>query len=300
MTDEASQTTQTSDEKHQPDVRNLQDKFHGLLDQRNHFNDLARESHDARNLLNQQRNEKRTELNQHKEKRDAANQVMREHVEKRNAYQDQAKALIADKRGKQGSIERSLPLKVRSLKADIQRLLEKQETSVMDPGKENELVDNVRRMRKELKELEGKLQGQKLAEVDLTDTDKAIDDLFGKADEEHANVVELRNQSNEAHAKFVDCIKELKILQAEADEKHAGFIAYKTKADEMHNKAMELREQVSSIRGEQAADRRARRKEITDLNRAVNQRVNDPKAIEKAKEEQLEALKSGGKISLGF
>lgn len=303
----AEETQQTSQTKAKPekadekvDVRNLQDKFHALLDQRNEYNDLAREARDGRNLLNDHRREKAKEIEDHKVARDRKNAEMKEHKDLRNAYQDQAKALIAQRKGKAGAIEKSLPLRVRKLRNEIQQALERQETTVLSPAKEKDLIDDVRRKRAELAELEAELGKQKATSVDLSDTDAAIDELFKKADEEHEKVVALQKLANEHHDRFVEAVKATRVTAAEADKKHQEFIALKTKADEYHNKAMELREKVMAVRGERKAEYDARRKEIGDINSRARQNVSDPRAIEKANESALDALKKGGKISLGF
>lgn len=300
----AEETQQTSQTEAKPekevDVRNLQDRFHALLDSRNEYNDLAREARDARNLLNDHRREKAKEIEDHKTARDRRNAEMKEHKDLRNAYQDQAKALIAQRKGKAGGLEKSLPLRVRKLRNEIQAALERQETTVLEPAKEKALIDDVRRKRVELAELEAELGKQKAATVDLSDTDAAIDELFKKADEEHEKVVAIQKLANEHHDKFVEAVKATRVTAAEADKKHQEFIALKTKADDYHNKAMELREKVMAVRGERKAEYDARRKEIGDINTRARQSVSDPKAIEKASESALDALKKGGKISLGF
>ncbi len=282
------------------DIRNLQDKFHGLLDQRNEFNDLARAAREGRDLLNGQRREKAKEIDDQKTARDRKNEEMKEFKDLRNSYQDQAKALIAQRKGKAGAIEKSIPLQARKLKNDIQQALERQETTVLDPAKEKALVDDVRRKRVELAALEAEMGKQKAASVDLSDTDAAIDELFKKADEEHEKVLAIQKLANEHHDKFVAAVKEVRMISGEADKKHHEFIALKTKADDYHNKAMELREKVMAVRGERAADYAARKKEIGDVNHRARQSVSDPKAIERASESALDALKKGGKISLGF
>lgn len=293
-------TTPEKKREQKVDLRNLQDKFHDLLDHRNQHNDLAREAREARNLLNDQRREKAEELEELKKKRDEANAKMREHKERRNQYQDQAKALIAQKKGQKGAIERSLPLRVRKLRNDIENAIQKQETQVLSIEKERDLVDTVRRQRKELKELEAEMEKQKALSVDLDDTDKAIDELFQHADAEHEKVVEFNQVGNQFHEKFVETIKEMRVVQSEANEKHKEFIAFRKKADEYHNKATELREKVMAIKGERRAEWAERRKEISDVNQRSQRAVNDPKAIEKANESALDELKKGGKISLGF
>lgn len=296
-TTQATEGQQSTDKPEKVDLRNLQDKFHNLLDQRNHQNDLAKDARDTRNLLNEQRAEKSAELEKLKTLRDEANTKMREHKERRNVYQDQAKALIAQKRGQKGAMERSLPLQVRKLKNDIEHAMERQETQVMSVEKERDLVDKVRHMRHELEGLEEQLKQQQVVKVNLDETDMAIDQLFKEADLEHEKVQEYNKVAREHHEKFVHAIKEIRIISKEADDKHKAFIAIRKKADEYHKKAMELREQIGAIRGERKAEYDRRKKEIGDVNQRAA-RVNDPKAIERAQDDALEQLKKGGKISL--
>ncbi|MCA1820181.1 MAG: hypothetical protein LC620_09075, partial [Halobacteriales archaeon] len=149
------------------DVRNLQNKFNSLLDQRNEMNELAKKARTDRDLLNESRRVKSEEIETHKVARDAANEVMRQHKELRNAYQDQAKALIAAKKGKAGeaAVERSLPLTVRKLRNDIQAMVEQQQTTIMSPSKEKVLVEKIRDLWLELKAKEVELKKQKSVEV---------------------------------------------------------------------------------------------------------------------------------------
>lgn len=300
MTAPGPQDTTPAPDGEQVDVRNLQDKFHNLLDQRNEYNDLAREARDARNLLNDQRRERAEALDALKKARDEANGHMQEHKQRRNAYQDQAKALIAQKRGQRGALERSLPLQVRKLRNDIEVSIERQQTQVLSIEKERDLVEKLRKMRKDLSALEAELAKQKTIEVSIDDTDNAIDELFAKADEEHAQVVQWNTTARENHEKFVATIKELRVVQAESNEKHQEFIAFRKKADDFHHKAMELREKVMAVRAERRDEFQRRRGEMRDVNDAARRAVGDPRALEKANEDALEALKKGGKISLGF
>lgn len=282
------------------DIRNLQDKFHGLLDQRNELNDAARAAREDRDLLNNQRREKAKEIDDQKGARDRYNDQAKEHKELRNSYQDQAKALIAERKGKAGDASRSLPLQVRKLKQELEQMAKRQETTVLSRDKERVLMETMAAKVRELRGLEAKLGEQKALSADISDTDAAIDELFAKADEEHEKVVELQKKADEHHQKFVAAVKEVRTVASEADAKHKEFIAIKTKADECHNKAMELREKVMAVKGERAAEYAARRKEIGDVNSRARQNINDPKALEKANETALDALKKGGKISLGF
>lgn len=282
------------------DIRNLQDKFNSLLEQRNNFNDLARKAADERNQLNEQRRSKAAGIEASKVARDAANEEMRKHKELRNAYQDQAKALIAEKKGKAGAVSSSLPLQVRKLRNDLQAMVEQQQTTTLTIAKERVLVEKIAETWKELKAKEQELAKQKSVQVDLSDTDQSIDALFAKADEEHELVTKFMKEAQTHHEAFIAAVKETRVLVAEANKKHDEFVACKTKADEMHNKAMELREKVVQIRGERKAQFDAQRAEVREVNQVARRNVADPKGIERAQESALDQLKKGGKISLGF
>lgn len=286
--------------KTEADVRNLQDKFNHLLDTRNQLNDLARAAAEVRNQLNDQRREMAAGIEVHKAARDAANEEMRKHKELRNAYQDQAKALIAQKKGKAGGLERSLPLLVRKLRNDLQAKIELQQTTSLSVQKERVLVEEISAIWKDLKEKEAELKKQQAVVVELSGQDGDIDALFAKADAEHEEVLKHQKVAQEHHEKFIAAVKETRVLVNEANAKHAEFVAAKTKADENHNKAMELREKVMAIRNDRKAAFDAQRSEIREVNQTARRNVNDPKAIERHTESLLDQMKKGGKISLGF
>lgn len=282
------------------DMRNLQDKFNSLLDQRNAFNDLARKAADERNQLNEQRRTRSAVIEEHKTKRDAANEEMRKHKELRNAYQDQAKALIAEKKGKAGAVSHSLPMQVRKLRNDLQAKVELQQTTTLTIAKERVLVEEISELWKQLKVKEAELKQQSAVKVDLSEADQSIDALFAKADEEHEQVTKFMKEAQAHHEAFIAAVKETRVLVAEANKKHDEFVACKTKADECHTKAMEMREKVVQIRGERKAAFDAQRAEVREVNTVARRNVADPKGIERAQESALDQLKKGGKISLGF
>ena len=283
-----------------PDLRNLQDKFNSLLEQRNSFNDLARKAADERNQLNEQRRTRSAVIEEHKTKRDAANEEMRKHKELRNAYQDQAKALIAEKKGKVGAVSHSLPMQVRKLRNDLQAKVELQQTTTLTIAKERVLVEEISELWKELKAKEAELKQQSAVKVDLSEADQSIDALFAKADEEHEQVTKWMKEAQAHHEAFIAAVKETRVLVNEANKKHDEFVACKTKADEYHQKAMELREKVMAVRNERKAEYDARRQEVREVNQVARKNVSDPRGIERAQESALDQLKKGGKISLGF
>ncbi len=282
------------------DVRNLQDKFNNLLNTRNEHNELAKAARTDRDQLNEARRVKLAELDVHKAARDAANEVMRTHKELRNQFQDQAKALIEEKKGKVGGMERSLPLTVRKLRNDLQAMVEQQQTTSLSVAKERLLVEKIAETWKELKAKEQEMGRQKTVIADMSETDGSIDALFAKADEEHAKVAAAMKEAQAHHEAFIAGVKQVRILVSEANAKHAAFVAHKTKADECHNKGMEMREKVMAIRGERKAAFDAERREVREVNQVARSKVSDPRAMERHNDTLLDQIKKGGKITLGF
>ena len=104
-------------------------------------------------------------MTKNKKERDELVTKMKQNKELRNNYQQQAKELIDKKRQKKGDIIRNLPLRVEELKADIQMLEYKQETTPMNTRKENELIEKIRERRIEHDETQKQLAKQQVIEI---------------------------------------------------------------------------------------------------------------------------------------
>jgi len=180
---------ETSDKKKDLEqLRNAEKKFQSYIDRRNELNDLAKVLRDERDMINGKHKEMRDDMAQLKKERDELVVQMREHKELRNAYQKQAKELISARQKKKGEVFKNLPLRVEELKADVQMLEYQQETTILDPQVENDLIDKIRKKQKEYQQLQKELDKQQSLKIDITDKDRAIDELFKKADEEHEQV----------------------------------------------------------------------------------------------------------------
>ena len=161
-------------------LKNSEKKYQSLVEKRNELNDLAKLFREERDMLNEKRKELRELMEKGKKDRDVIVSKMKLHKEQRNQLQQQAKELIKTKQEKRGDVVRYLPLRVEELKADIQMLEYKQETVPMDTKDENDLIELIKTKRKEYNNSEKQLEKQQLIETDLSDTDKAITDLFKK------------------------------------------------------------------------------------------------------------------------
>lgn len=283
------------------ELENLEKKTEAIVQKRNEFNRLAQLAREERDLLNTKKKEIFGQLNKAKEEREAFNQELREHKELRNEYQRQAKELIAKKRHKMKKEDQALRspgLRAQELKAEIADLEFRQQTTVISTHEENELLKQIRLKRHEYDVIKKEAAKAAKLQVDLSDTDKAIDTLFAKAEEEHQKVVALYKQSQGAHDRFMKLFNEAATVAGEADKHHHAFLEHRGKADEQHQLFLELREKMLELKGKEFADRREARVIIKEQQRRVRDAVANPEKLKEAADSALEQLKKSGKISL--
>ena len=280
-------------------LKNSEKKYQSYIQRRNELNDMAKILRDERDMLNAKHREMREHMKKLKKERDELVTKMRHHKELRNKLQEKAKQLIEAKRKRKGEVFRNLPLQVEELKADVQMLEYRQETVPMDPRDERDLIEKIRVTRKEYEKTKQLLEKQQEIEIDISDKDKAIDDLFKQADEQHKLVQQYYKENQEKHEEYIHSVRELSIQISEANKKHEEYIETKTEAQRNHERAIEMRSKIISIRGE-------RRKRWEDAKKAIEeQNVKARKAVvmdeDKLKEfasKSMDELRRGKKISL--
>jgi len=139
-------------------------------------------------------------------------------------------------------------LRVEELKADFQMLEYKQETVPMSSSEENELIDLMREKRKEYDNTKKQLEKQKLLEIDISDKDNVITELFKKADEEHEKVQKFYNENQKKHEEYVKLVRELSISIGEANKKHEQYIETREEAQRNHEKLAPSSGDISLMR----------------------------------------------------
>ena len=282
----------------QEQLRNAEKKYQSLIEKRNELNDIARLIREERDMLNKKRKELKEQMEKNKKERDELVAKMKHHKELRNQLQQQAKELIKAKQKKKGHVLKSLPLRVEELKADIQMLEYKQETTPMNTQEENELIEMIREKRIEYEEAKKQLEKQKLIETDLSDTDQAITELFKKADEEHEKVLKYYKESQKKHEEFMKLIQEIAASINESNKKHQKYVEIKEEAQKIHEKAMEMRSKIISIKKERRRRWEESKRILEQQNIKAQQLVMDEKKLEEIADESIDALKKGKKISL--
>ena len=292
--------TETTSKKKQEleELKNAEKKYQSLIQKRNELNDIAKVVREERDMLNEKRNELREQMKKAKEERDTLVTHMKEHKELRNTYQQQAKALIKQRQKKRGDVQQNLPLLVEELKADIQMMEYRQETVPMGHHEENDLIKKIKEKKFDFLRAKKKLEQQQSIEIDLSDTDKAITELFQKADQEHERVQQIYDESQKKHELYMKLVQEVAASINESNKKHKKYVEIRQEAQDNHEKAMEMRSKVMEIKKE----RRKRWQESKDIlqkqNLEAKKLVFDKDKLDKIADQSVDELKSGKKISL--
>jgi uncharacterized coiled-coil DUF342 family protein len=289
---------ESSNKKEIEQLRNSEKKYQSYIEKRNELNNLSRVLREERDMINEKHKELRETINKLKLERDDLVTKMREHKEMRNRLQEQAKKLIDDKQKKRGKVFKNLPLRVEELKADFQMLEYRQETVPMNPSEENELIESIRLKRKEYKDTKKQLEKQKLIEIDISDKDNVITELFKKADEEHEMVQKYYNENQKKHNEYIKLIRELSISINEANKKHEQYIEVKEEAQRNHEKAVEMRSKIIAVKGERRKRWEDAKKAIQEQNVKARKAVMDKNKLEEHANRSVVDLKKGKKITL--
>ena len=279
-------------------LRDAEKKFQSYISRRNELNEMAKVLRDERDMIHNSRKDLKDQIEKVKNERDELVEKMRYHRDIRNKLQEEAKKLIEAKRKKKGEVFRNLPLRVEELKADVQMLEYRQETVPMTPQEENDLIDKIREKKEEFNKTKKVLEKQKMVEIDISDTDKAIDELFKKADDEHKLVIKYYSENQKKHDKYVKLVNELSVSISEANKKHDQYKEIRDEAQKIHEKAFEMRSKIIAIRGERRKRRDDAKKAIAEQNIKARKATLDERKIDKIREKSVDALKKGEKISL--
>jgi len=279
-------------------LKDAEKKYQAYIEKRNELNDMAKVVREERDMINDSRKDLKEKVDKVKKERDELVSKMRHHKEMRTKFQEEAKKLIEARRKKKGEVFRNLPLRVEELKADVQMLEYRQETVPMTPQEENELIETIREKRKEFERTQKQMEKQKTVEIDISDKDNAIDELFKKADEEHKLVQKYYDENQKKHEKYIKLVNELSVSIAEGNKKHEQYMELRTEAQKVHDKAFEMRSKIIAIKGERRKRWDEAKKAIKDQNIRARKAVMDKEKLEKIADKSVDALKKGEKITL--
>jgi len=288
----------TDKKKEIEQIKDAEKKYQSYIQRRNELNDMAKILREERDMINNSRKDHKDEMAKLKKERDELVAKMRYHKEIRNRFQEEAKKLIDDKRKKKGEVFKNLPLRVEELKADVQMLEYRQETVPMSPQEENDLIETIRTKREEYKKTKVKLEKQHEVEIDISDKDKAIDELFKKADEEHKLVQKYYEENQKKHEKYMKIVNELSVSITEANKKHEQYKEIRDEAQKAHEKAFEMRSKIIAIKSERRKRWDEAKKAIKEQNIMARKATMDEKTLENIRNKSVDELKKGKKVTL--
>jgi len=203
--------------------------FNELLDEKRDFEKRLREITTVRDNLNE-------EAKVHRVERDKLNSQIRENLDEALKYRDERDKINKDvqkykklrdevhqeyKKMEWASGRREIV----KIQDEIKRLEKTIETRVLDIRKENELVNKVTDLRKNLQSLQ----------EDEETREEALE-LKEKSENYHAKVVELSDQAQETHEKMLEYFRKIDEIRSQADEAHQKFIKTRDNANQEHEK----------------------------------------------------------------
>lgn len=284
----------------------LNQQAYRLREQRDRLNDETKRHAGKRDELNAQVRGLVERANAHKAKRDASNRKVREAKAKRDelnrAAHAKVEALQALRRERGGAQhEGGIPLP--KLRAEIKHLEYQQQTTVLTPKKEKELIDLIASKLRELKEREAAFQES----GDLKAAYEAMKTAKAAAEEAHAQVTALANEAQGEHDAMVKLFAEADGLRKEADAEQAEFVRNKVEADRVHREyieavtsARDLDRVVQALRGASAPERDHRERAEAGPTAAERAEAEDIfekfRKGEKLSTEDLIALQKGGRL----
>jgi len=273
-------------------------KHSALIERRNVFNAEAAARREERDQLHEQRRVLAAELRKMKDEQAGFVQELRKHKAARNQLQAKAKNLIELRRKVRGKVKGRVGSDLTSLRREVAKIEMDQQTKVMKLSEENELLDELKAKVREMRELEKVKGEEEQVFKEAKEIDAAIDDLFARADEEHAHVVAYSVKANGMHDKITEHVQNMGVIIAEANKRHEEYLEARAKADDQHQKAMEMREMVVSIRGAAQAEVREARQILKQQRQMVRRELYDEKKLDEFANKAVEALLKKGKVEI--
>lgn len=203
-----------------------------------------------RDKLHEQLKTLRLETSELKAKRDQTNEEVKRQKQKREEYREAIHVKIAELEKLKQEIEvlaKKKPSESRkSLQAEFDRFEWEIQTSSMSLQEEKDAVNKVKQIEVQLNVYK-KLDALKEKAWKLRAEIKAFDAETKKC---HEKILQLAQNSQEAHQKMLAKIEEAKKVKADADAAHKGFLEVMEKARAVKEEMNKVLGQIRQVRGE--------------------------------------------------
>ncbi len=263
---------------------------------RNELNTEASTLAASRNELNKRTKELINEAQEYKKLRDENNELVKENKAKRDEINAKANELFAQIDQLRADNNLTGP-SIKEIRKEIDRLEFTQQTEVLTPGKERELVNKIEELQKLYKSKKEQLEGN----VELKNLLKEAQDIRDEASTYHTTLSDYAQKAQEYHDKMIATFKEADRIRAESDTAHKKFVEFQEKADEQHKKFIAAQKEIRDIEKEVRklkkgdSDERGR-ESIEEVKKDAKDIFDKFKAGEKLTTENIMLLQKAGML----
>lgn len=209
-------------------------------EQRSQLNAEASKWAAKRNELNKATKELIDKAQELKKLRDEYNKNVAEAKQKRDVYNEKTNEIYA----KIDEIRKKYNLtgdrSIRGLRKEIDHLEFKQQTEVLSPDKERQLVERISTLSTEFKSKKEQMEKNDVLR-DLLNDAQALRD---QASEHHEGVTKYAELAQEYHDKMIGTFKEADQVRAEADSAHREFVKAQESADNQHREFIRTQREI--------------------------------------------------------
>lgn len=273
----------------------LQKKANLARANRDKLNGEARSWANKRDELNSQVREVVNEANEHRKKRDEFNEAVQRHKKGRDeaTFESDATKAVLDDLKRERMPKGGRP--VHMIKKDIERLEFEQQTKVLKPAKERQLIEKLQALIAELRQKEKAYD----ADPELKEALAKYEAARERAEKAHAKVAETAEKAQGEHEAMVKLFEKSDKIRKEADRLQERFVTAKLEADRVHkeyidvvNRIHEIDKDVNAIRTGSSPEERAQRQQDADT--AADDVFERFKKGEKLSTEDLMVLQKAG------
>jgi uncharacterized coiled-coil DUF342 family protein len=261
----------------------LQKKANIARANRDKLNNEARSWATKRDELNAQVRALVEEANEHRRKRDEYNESVKRHKKTR---EEDATAANDAKEKLEELKKHRLPKggrPVHMIKKQIQKLEFEQQTKVLKPAKERELIENLQALYTELKQKEDSYR----SDPELKDALEVYEQARERAEKAHQKVSETADKAQSEHEAMVKLFGQSDRIRKDADKLQEKFVTAKLEADRVHKEYIEIVNNIHDIE-----------KQVQDIRKSASEpTAEEVSAAEDRADDVYERFKKGEKLS---
>lgn len=277
----------------------LQSEVTRHRDVRDRYNGQTKQNSARRDEYNAQVRALIDEANKHKARRDELNRGVHDAKAKRDELNKEAHAraeVVNALRKGHGANPAAVAAR---LKAEIRHLEYQQQTTVLAPKKEKELIDTIAAKLKELRASEGELQESAESKAAW----EAMRAAKAAAEEQHALVTRLASEAQGEHDQMAQLFSQADVIRKQADAAQADFVRSKVEADREHrgyvdamNAIRDLERVMNALRSQEAGARVPSVAEASGARAEAEEIFDKFRKGEKLSTEDLMALQKAGRL----